>query len=70
MQEASAGVGPVIAGGRGRRRRDLHLGDPAISVLFINAPAASSAGHSGLPITPTSSQSIQKKNKKTHTQNE
>lgn len=36
---------------RGGGLYNLHLGDPAISVLFINAPAASSAGHSELPIS-------------------
>lgn len=39
---------PVVRGGG---RYNLHLRDPAISVLFINAPAASSAGHSELPIS-------------------
>lgn len=53
---------PVVRGGG---RRNLHLGDPAISVLFINAPAASSAGHSGLPITPQQPKHLKNKKRKT-----
>lgn len=49
---------PVVRGGG---RGNLHLGDPAISRLFISAPAASSAVHSELPITPQQPKHLKKK---------
>lgn len=52
---------PVVRGGG---RGNLHLGDPAISLLFISAPAASSAGHSELPITPQQPKHLKKQKKK------
>lgn len=56
--------GPVIAGRQGWQAGNLHLGDPAISLLFINAPAASSAGHSELPISPRQPKHSKREKKK------